>query len=175
MVPQGDWLGSAVQVLIEIDSACRLIQQDVYRKNIIIVYQTDPTYGGVAGSFSGMNFRRVFFHPDLSHFFFVSEHYLGEINRTFPNKTDQDWILKNSYVQFQDQGGHVDIMMRAGNPKNGILDQMVHLESPSVSGPSAELRQGYQEGVDEASGVKYYYNAATGESTWERPVAAAIC
>ena len=65
--------------------------------------------------------------------------------------------------------------MRAGNPKNGILDQMVHLESPSASGPSAELRQGYQEGVDEASGVKYYYNAATGESTWERPVAAAIC
>ena len=63
-----------------------------YQKNIIIVYQTDPRYGGVTGSFTG--------------------HYDKELRRVFGDGKDYKWLKTNSYVQFHDRGEHVDVMLR---------------------------------------------------------------
>ena len=76
-----------------------------YRKSVIIVYQTDPRNGGVAGSFS--------------------EYYDKELKRAFPNKDDFEWIKQNHYVQFHDRGGHVGVMLHDDACKNGIIDQMI--------------------------------------------------
>jgi hypothetical protein len=75
-----------------------------YRKNVILVYQTDERHGGVAGPFF--------------------DFYGAELKRTFPNPDDYKWLTRNSYVQLYDRGQHVDVMLHDAHCTNGILDQM---------------------------------------------------
>ena len=75
-----------------------------YRKNVILVFQTNRQYGGIPGSFS--------------------EFYAPELKTAFPNVDDYNWLMQNSYVQFQDRGSLVDVMLSDPKCKNGILDQM---------------------------------------------------
>ena len=79
-----------------------------YRKPIIIVYCHEARHGGSPGSFS--------------------DYYLGEIKRTCPNKTDEDWVMKNTYVQFHDRGTHAELVLRDPKSGAGILDQMDKLQ-----------------------------------------------
>ncbi|CAI5463830.1 unnamed protein product [Closterium sp. Yama58-4] len=44
--------------------------------------------------------------------------------------------------------------------------------SATAAAPTSSLPPGWYEGVDEATGVKYYYNEHTGVSQWEPPVTA---
>ena len=75
-----------------------------YRKNVILVFQTDARSGGVPGPFVG--------------------YYGPELKMAFPNVDGYNWLMRNSYVQFQDRGGLVDVMLSDPKCKNGILDQM---------------------------------------------------
>ncbi len=75
-----------------------------YRKNVILVYQTDERYGGVPGPFF--------------------DFYGKELKKCFPNEEDWKWLMKNSYVQFYDRAEHVDVMLHSRRCENGILDQM---------------------------------------------------
>jgi hypothetical protein len=75
-----------------------------HRKNVILVYQADKRHGGVPGNFFD------FYGPELK--------------KAFPNAEDIKWLMKNSYVQFDDRGQHVDVMLHDEQCENGILDQM---------------------------------------------------
>jgi hypothetical protein len=75
-----------------------------YRKNVILVYQTDARSGGVPGPFF--------------------DYYGLELKKAFPNADDYEWLMRNSYVQFQDRGSLVDVMLSDPHCRNGILDQM---------------------------------------------------
>ncbi len=75
-----------------------------YRKNVILVFQTDARNGGVPGPFTG--------------------YYGPELEKAFPNADDYKWLMRNSYVQFQDRGSLVDVMLSDPQCRNGILDQM---------------------------------------------------
>jgi hypothetical protein len=92
-----------------------------YRKNVILVYQTDERHGGVRGSFS--------------------DYYAPELKRTFPHPDDYKWLMRNSYVQFYDRGQHIDVMLRDAKSENGILDQM-DLEDSTVRPPLAYALSG---------------------------------
>jgi hypothetical protein len=87
-----------------------------YRKNVILVFQTDERIGGVRGSFS--------------------DYYGPELKKAFPHPDDYAWLTRNSYVQCHDRGQHIDVMFRDEKCKNGILDQM-DLEDSTVSPLSA--------------------------------------
>jgi hypothetical protein len=63
-----------------------------HRKPIIIVFQINPNWGGVAGNFS--------------HF------YKKEIERAFPAKLDRDWILKHTYSEYHHRGEFDQAMLR---------------------------------------------------------------
>jgi hypothetical protein len=75
-----------------------------YRKNVILVFQTDARSGGVPGPFVG--------------------YYGPELKKAFPDADDYKWLMRNNYVQFQDRGSLVDLMLSDPKCKNGILDQM---------------------------------------------------
>jgi hypothetical protein len=75
-----------------------------YRKNVILVFQTNRLYGGVPGTFS--------------------EFYGPELKTMFPNVDDYKWLMRNCYVQFQDRGSLVDVMLSDPQCGSGILDQM---------------------------------------------------
>jgi hypothetical protein len=75
-----------------------------YRKNVILVFQTDPRSGGVPGPFF--------------------DYYGSELKKAFPNADDGKWLMRNSYVQFHDRGQHVQVMLHDEISKNGIVDQM---------------------------------------------------
>ena len=75
-----------------------------YRKNVILVFQTDARSGGVPGPFFG--------------------YYGPELKKAFPHADDYEWLMRNSYVPFQDRGGLVDVMLSDPQCRNGILDQM---------------------------------------------------
>jgi hypothetical protein len=60
-----------------------------YRKNVILVFQTNKDFGGVPGGFS------EFFGPELK--------------KAFPHPNDYNWLTRNSYVQFYDRGRHVKV------------------------------------------------------------------
>jgi hypothetical protein len=83
-----------------------------YRKNVILVFQTDERFGGVRGSFS--------------------DYYGPELTKAFPHPDDYKWLTRNSYIQCHDRGQHIDVMFRDEKCKNGILDQM-DLEDSTVS------------------------------------------
>jgi serine/threonine protein kinase len=78
-----------------------------YRKQIIIVYHTDPQTGGRAGSFS--------------------EFYLKEIERVFCAE-DRAWIMMNTYVEYHHRGGFDREMLRR------ILRQMPLASQSDVTG-----------------------------------------
>jgi hypothetical protein len=82
-----------------------------YRKNVILVYQTDERHGGVPGPFFDI--------------------YGKELKKWFPNTEDCNWLMKNSYVQFYDRGEHADVMLHSESCKNGILDQMQLEQAPA--------------------------------------------
>ena len=75
-----------------------------YRKNVILVFQTDARSGGVPGPFF--------------------DYYGTELKKAFPHADDYGWLMRNSYVQFQDRGSLVDVMLSDPQCGNGILDQM---------------------------------------------------
>ena len=75
-----------------------------YRKNVILVFQTDARSGGVPGPFFG--------------------YYGPELKKAFPHADDYGWLMRNSYVPFQDRGSLVDVMLSDPHCGNGILDQM---------------------------------------------------
>jgi hypothetical protein len=75
-----------------------------HRKNIVLVYLTDPRRDGVAGSFS--------------------EYYRPQIKRAFPDEVDFNWIMLNTYIEFTPDGGHDTLMLRNPQTQRGILDQM---------------------------------------------------
>ena len=75
-----------------------------HRKNIVLVYVTDPRRGGVAGSFS--------------------ENYRPQIKLAFPDEADFRWIMRNTYIEFTPDGGHDMLMLRNPQTQRGILDQM---------------------------------------------------
>jgi hypothetical protein len=75
-----------------------------HRKNIVLVYVTDPRRGGVAGSFS--------------------ENYRPQIKLAFPDEADFRWIMRNTYIEFTPDGGHDMLMLRNPRTQRGILDQM---------------------------------------------------
>jgi hypothetical protein len=75
-----------------------------YRKNVIIVFQTDARSGGVPGPFF--------------------DHFGLELKKVFPHADDYKWLMRNSYVPFQDRGSLVDVMLSDPQCGNGILDQM---------------------------------------------------
>jgi hypothetical protein len=81
-----------------------------YRKNVILVYQTDERHGGVPGPFF--------------------DFYGKELKKWFPNAEDCAWLMKNSYVQFYDRAEHVDVMLHSKRCENGILDQMQLEQAP---------------------------------------------
>ena len=74
-----------------------------YRKNVILVFETNADCGGVAGSFTD------FYGPELKKVF---------------HKEGYEWLTKRSYVPFHDRGQHVDVMLGDRKCENGILDQM---------------------------------------------------
>ena len=74
-----------------------------YRKNVILVFQTDTRYGGVPGPFL--------------------DYYGSELKKVF-HEEDCKWLMKRAYVPFHDRGQHVDVMLSDPKCKNGILDQM---------------------------------------------------
>jgi len=85
-----------------------------YRKNVIVVYETNEECGGVSGRFA------KFYGPELK--------------KAFPHDDDYNWLVnRNSYVEFFDRGQHVDVMLSDPNCKNGILDQMELEEAESES------------------------------------------
>jgi molecular chaperone DnaK len=63
-----------------------------HRKPIVIVYQTNPNWGGVPGSFS--------------------EFYLKEIKRAFPASEDREWIMNNNYNEYQHRGEFDQAMLQ---------------------------------------------------------------
>ncbi len=75
-----------------------------YRKNVILVFQTDARSGGVPGPFF--------------------DYYGPELKKAFPHADDYGWLMRNSYVPFQDRGSLVDVMLSDPQCGNGILDQM---------------------------------------------------
>jgi hypothetical protein len=75
-----------------------------YPKNVILVFQTDARSFGVPGPFVG--------------------YYGLELKKAFPHADDYKWLMPNNYVQFQDRGSLVDVMLSDPKCKNGILDQM---------------------------------------------------
>jgi hypothetical protein len=86
-----------------------------YRKNVILVYQTDERHGGVPGPFF--------------------DFYGKELKKWFPNAEDCAWLMKNSYVQFHDRAEHVDVMLHSKRCENGILDQMQLEQAPVATPP----------------------------------------
>ena len=88
-----------------------------YRKNVILVFQTDARCGGVPGPFF--------------------DYYGPELKKAFPNADDYGWLMRNSYVQFQDRGSLVDVMLSDPQCRNGILDQM---SQDHATTHSAEVR-----------------------------------
>ena len=74
-----------------------------YRKNVILVYETNEECGGVSGIFS--------------------KFYGTELEKVF-HEEDCKWLMKRAYVPFHDRGQHVDVMLSDPKCKNGILDQM---------------------------------------------------
>ena len=89
-----------------------------HRKNIVLVYVTDPRRGGVAGSFS--------------------EYYRPQIKLAFPDEVDFRWIMRNIYIEFTPDGGHDMLMLRNPQTRRGILDQM-GLPLPARRGDTQEL------------------------------------
>jgi hypothetical protein len=87
-----------------------------YRKNVIIVYQTDERHGGVRGSFA--------------------DYYGPELKKAFPNADDYSWLMKNSCVQFDDRERHVDVML------HGLLDRMELLPLPADPSSAGNLCNG---------------------------------
>jgi hypothetical protein len=75
-----------------------------HRKPIVLVYVTDPGRAGVPGSFS------KYFKPQLK--------------LAFPDKSDFDHIMRNTYIEFTPDGGHDMLMLRNPQTQRGILDQM---------------------------------------------------
>ncbi len=75
-----------------------------HRKNIVLVYVTDPKRGGVAGSFP--------------------QYYRPQIRLAFPDEVDYEWIMRNAYIEFTPGGGHDMLMLRNPQTRRGILDQM---------------------------------------------------
>jgi hypothetical protein len=75
-----------------------------HRKNIVLVYVTDPRHGGVAGSFS--------------------EYYRPQLKLAFPDESDFDHIMRNAYIQFTPDGGQGMLMLRNPQTQRGVLDQM---------------------------------------------------
>jgi hypothetical protein len=83
-----------------------------HRKPIIIVFQTNPNWGGVPGSFS--------------HF------YRKEIERVFPADDDRTWILSNTYTEYHHRGEFDQAMLRR------ILREMPKASRPSHCESSRE-------------------------------------
>jgi hypothetical protein len=75
-----------------------------HRKNIVLVYVTEPRRAGVPGSFS--------------------EHYRLQLRLAFPDQSDFDHIMRNKYVEFTPDGGHDMLMLRNPQTQRGVLDQM---------------------------------------------------
>ena len=75
-----------------------------HRKNIVLVYVTDPRRAGVPGSFS--------------------EYYKPQLKLAFPDESDFDHIMRNNYIEFTLDGGHDMLMLRNPQTRRGILDQM---------------------------------------------------
>ncbi len=87
-----------------------------HRKNIVLVYVTDPRRAGVPGSFS--------------------EYYKPQLKLAFPDGSDFEHIMRNAYIEFTPDGGHDMLMLRNPQTRRGILDQM---GLPARIAPQPEL------------------------------------
>jgi hypothetical protein len=106
-----------------------------HRKPIIIVFQTNPNWGGVAGNFS--------------HF------YKKEIERAFPAKEDRDWILKHVYSEYHHRGEFDQAMLRR------ILRNM---PEASESRPQS-LRESSRESSAQSAAVSHSHRSSSGQSS----------
>jgi hypothetical protein len=106
-----------------------------HRKPIIIVFQINPNWGGVAGNFS--------------HF------YKKEIERAFPAKEDRDWILKHTYSEYHHRGEFDQAMLRR------ILRNM---PEASESRPQS-LRESSRESSAQSAAVSQSHRSSSGQSS----------
>ena len=93
-----------------------------HRKPIIIVFQTNPNWGGVPGSFS--------------------EFYLKEIKRAFPATEDHEWIMNNNYNEYHHRGEFDQAMLRRILREMPKASRRGHCESNrQTSAPGVAQRQ----------------------------------